>query len=74
MQAECAATIPRLSRSFLVNAFWLAFVLIVIGTAISVATLWPDDRKQETPLGLVRPKTLLAEIVSLATAPCPAPG
>jgi uncharacterized membrane protein len=62
------------SRSFLVNAFWLAFGLVVIATAISVATLWPDGAEQETPVGLVRPETLRAEIVALAAAPCQTPG
>jgi uncharacterized membrane protein len=62
------------ARSLLVNLFWLAFAGIVVATAISVVTLWPDDPERETPLGLARPQTLQAEIVALAAAPCPAPG
>jgi hypothetical protein len=62
------------ARSLLVNLFWLAFAGVVVATAISVVTLWPDDVEQETPLGLARPETLRAEVVALAAAPCPAPG
>ena len=63
-----------MARSLLVNLFWLAFAGIVVATAISVVTLWPDGQERETPLGLARPQTLRAEIVALAAAPCPAPG
>ena len=62
-----------MARSFLVNLFWLAFAVLAAGTAIGVVTLWPGERV-EAPAGLVRPRTLQAEIVTLAAAPCPAPG
>jgi uncharacterized membrane protein len=61
------------SRSLVVNLFWLAFALVVAATAIAVVTLWPRA-ELETPAGLVRPETVGAEVVGLAAAPCPAPG
>ena len=39
-----------------------------------LVTLWPPDRTVEQPAGLVRPKTLQAEVVAIAAAPCRAPG
>jgi uncharacterized membrane protein len=62
------------SRSFVVNLFWLALGIIVAATVIGLITLWPSSRTVERPLGLVRPKTERAEIVVIAAAPCPAPG
>ena len=63
-----------MARSFLVNAFWLAFVFLVIGTAVGVASLWPRGDEAEVPVGLVRPQTFRAEVLALEPAPCPAPG
>ena len=63
-----------MARSFLVNAFWLAFVFLVVGTVIGMATLWPSGDGADVPEGLVRPQTFRAEVVALAPAPCPAPG
>ncbi|HWG55324.1 MAG TPA: YibE/F family protein [Gaiellaceae bacterium] len=63
-----------MARSLLVNAFWLAFVFLVIGTGVGIATLWPADDAAELPPGLARPQTFTAEVVALAAAPCPAPG
>jgi uncharacterized membrane protein len=61
-------------RSFVVSLFWLAFGVLVVSTAIGLVTLWPEDRTIEQPLGLARPKTLGAEIVAIAAAPCRVPG
>ena len=62
-----------MSRSLVVNLFWLAFALVVAATANAGVTLWPRA-ELETPAGLVRPETVGAEVVGLAAAPCPAPG
>ena len=61
-------------RSFVVSLFWLAFGILVAATAIGLVTLWPEDRTIEQPPGLPRPKTLGAEIVAVAAAPCRVPG
>jgi uncharacterized membrane protein len=61
-------------RSFVVSLFWLAFGILVAATAIGLVTLWPEDRTIEQPPGLARPKTLGAEIVAVAAAPCRVPG
>ncbi|MGI9112735.1 MAG: YibE/F family protein [Gaiellaceae bacterium] len=61
-------------RSLTVNLFWLAFGLVVASTAIGLVTLWPEDRAVEPPVGLVRPKTIRAELVAIAAAPCRSPG
>ncbi|HXH89672.1 MAG TPA: YibE/F family protein [Gaiellaceae bacterium] len=63
-----------MSRSLVVNLFWLAFGIVVASTTIGLVTLWPTERTIEQPPGLVRPKTLRAEVVEIAAAPCPAPG
>ncbi|MBA3245310.1 MAG: YibE/F family protein, partial [Actinobacteria bacterium] len=61
-------------RSLTVNLFWLALGLVVASTAIGLVTLWPEDRTVEPPVGLVRPKTIRAELVAIAAAPCRSPG
>ena len=61
-------------RSLTVNLFWLALGLVVASTAIGLVTLWPEDRTVEPPVGLVRPKTIRAELVAMAAAPCRSPG
>jgi uncharacterized membrane protein len=61
-------------RSFVVSLFWLAFGILVAATAIGLVTLWPEDRTIQQPPGLARPKTLGAEIVAVAAAPCRVPG
>ncbi len=56
------------------NLFWLAFGLVVVSTVIGFVMLWPDSRTVEPPVGLVRPKTVQAELVAIAAAPCRSPG
>jgi len=62
------------SRSLVVNVFWLAFAILVTATAIGLVTLWPGDGTIEQPPELIKPVTLGAEITGIAAAPCPAPG
>jgi uncharacterized membrane protein len=57
-----------------VNLVWLAFGVLVAATVIGLVTLWPESRTIEPPPTLARPKTLSAEIVAVAAAPCRVPG
>ena len=63
-----------MSRSLIVQFFWVAFGVLVASTVIGLVTLWPADRTIEQPLGLVRPKTVQAKVVAVAAAPCRAQG
>jgi hypothetical protein len=62
------------SRSFVVNLFWLTLGIIVAAVVIGAVTLWPGSRTVEQPPGLLRPQTERAEVVAIAAASCPAPG
>jgi uncharacterized membrane protein len=62
------------SRSLVVHLFWLVFGVLAASTVIGLVTLWPADRTIEQPTSLVRPKTVQAEVVAVAAAPCRVPG
>ncbi len=63
-----------MSRSLIVQCFWVAFGILIASTVIGLVTLWPADRTIEQPPGLVRPTTLQAKVVAIAAAPCRVPG
>ncbi len=63
-----------MSRSLVVNLFWLAFGIVVTATVIGMITLWPADRTTERPPELLKPANLSAEITVIAATPCPVPG
>lgn len=63
-----------MSRSFVVNALWVALAVVAAATAIGAVTLWPSSRTVAQPTGLLRPETQRAEVVEVARRRCPAPG
>ena len=63
-----------MSRSLVVNLFWLAFGIVVAATVIGLVTLWPDNGTIERPPELRAPATHIAEVQAIAAAPCPVPG
>ena len=62
-----------MSRSLIVNVFWVAFGILVAATVIGLVTLWPD-RRVEQPRELVRPTTVRAEVEAIRAIPCSVPG
>jgi uncharacterized membrane protein len=62
------------SRSLVVNLFYVALAAITLATAIGLATLWPEDSEAQQPESLIRPETVEAEIVAIAAMPCRVPG
>jgi uncharacterized membrane protein len=62
------------SRSLIVNLYYLALAAITLATAIGLVTLWPSDDEVAQPGSLVRPETFEAEIVAVAAVECRVPG
>ncbi len=63
-----------MSRSLVVNLFYLALAVIAAATLVGLVTLWPREGDVEQPASLVRPETFEAEVVAIAAASCPVPG
>ena len=71
---EAPATIPDLSRSLVINVFWVAFGVLTAATAIGLVTLWPSEQAVAQPAELVRPKTVQAEVRAIRAIACVVPG
>jgi uncharacterized membrane protein len=63
-----------LSRSLIINVFWMAFGILAAATIIGLVTLWPRGPSVERPGSLVRPKTVKAEVEAIRAQRCTIPG
>ncbi len=63
-----------MSRSLVVNLFYVALALVAVATLIGLVTLWPHGDEIEQPAALVRPETFEAKVVAIAAAACQVPG
>ena len=73
-RSDAPETLARVSRSLVVNLFYLALAVIAAATLVGLVTLWPREGDVEQPASLIRPETFEAEIVVIAAASCPVPG
>jgi uncharacterized membrane protein len=62
------------SRSLVINLFYLAFAAIAVATLIALVTFWPRGAEIERPPSLVQTDTLRAEIVAIEATPCAVAG